>query len=47
MISTNLSDIAILKTENADYCFIITGISKCKAINLMQNIDFTERSKTL
>ena len=47
MISTKLSDIAILKTENADYCCIITGISKSKAINLMQNIDFTERSKTL
>ena len=47
MISTNLSDIAIFKIENADYCCIITEISKSKAINVMQNIDLTERSKAL
>ena len=35
-----------LKIKNADYCWIITGISKSKAINLMQNIDLTEKSKT-
>ena len=34
-----------LKIKNADYCCIITGISKSKAINLMQNIDLTEKSK--
>ena len=35
-----------LKIKNADYCCIINGISKSKAINLMQNIDLTEKSKT-
>ena len=43
----NLSDAAILKIKNTDYCCIITGISKSEAINLMQNIDLTEKSKTL
>ena len=28
MMSMDLSDIAILKIKNADYCCIITGISK-------------------
>ena len=28
------------------YC-ILRGISKSEAINLMQNIDFTEKSRTL
>ena len=31
----NLSDIAILNIESADYCCIITRISKNEAINLM------------
>ena len=35
MMSMNLSDIAILKMKNTDYCCIITGISKSEAINLM------------
>ena len=35
MMSMNLSDIAILKIKNADYCCIITGISKSEAINLI------------
>ena len=43
----NLSDAAILKIKNTDYRCIITGISKSEAINLMQNIDLTEKSKTL
>ena len=38
----NLSNIAILKIENADYHCIISGISKSEATNLMQNIDLTE-----
>ena len=45
-MSMNLSDIAILKIKNADYCCIITGISKSEAINLMQNINMTEKSGT-
>ena len=45
MISRNLSDIAILKI--IDYHCIITGISKSKAMKLVQNIDLTEKSGTL
>ena len=42
-----LSDIAILKIENANYRCIITRISKNEAIKLLQNIDLTEKSETL
>ena len=31
----NISDIAILNIEGTDYRFIISGISKSEAINLM------------
>ena len=40
----NLSDVAILKIKNADYCCIISGIRKSEAINLLQNIDLSEES---
>ena len=43
----NLSDIAILNIKGADYRCIISGISKSKAITLIQNIDFTEKSRKL
>ena len=50
----NLSDIAILKIKNTNYCFIITGITtyfyyywKSEAIKLLQKIDLTEKSGTL
>ena len=36
MMSMNLSNIAILKTKNANYRCIITGISKSEAIKLLQ-----------
>ena len=39
----NLSDIAILKSKGADYCCIISRISKIEAINLMQDIDLTKK----
>ena len=39
----SLSDIAILKIKNVNYCCIIIGISKSEAINLLQNIDSTEK----
>ena len=41
-MSMKLSDIYILNIYNAGYC-CISGISKSGAINLMQNIDFTEK----
>ena len=43
----NLSDIAILNIHGTDYCCIISEISKSDAINLMQNINLTEKSGTL
>ena len=43
----NLSDIANLSIESADYRCIISGITKNEAINLMQNADLTEKSGTL
>ena len=45
MMSINLSNNAILKIKNANYRFIISGISKSKAIKLLQNIDLTEKKK--
>ena len=45
MMSMNLSDIAVLRINGADYCRIISGISK--ALNLMRNIDSSEKSGTL
>ena len=47
MMSMNLSDIAILNIHGADYRRIISRISKSEAINLMQNINLTEKSGTL
>ena len=43
----NLSGIAILNIKGSSYCCIIIGISKSKAIKLLQNIDLTEKSGTL
>ena len=46
-MSTNLSDIAILIIKDYNYRSIISGISKTEAINLMQDADLTEKSRTL
>ena len=43
MMSMNVSNIAILNIKCADYRCIISGISKSKAINLMQNINLTKK----
>ena len=43
MTSMNLSGIAILNIKSTDYRCIINGISKCEAINLMQNADLTKK----
>ena len=43
MISMNLRGIVVLNIKDSDYRCIITGISKSKAINLMQNINLTEK----
>ena len=44
MMSMNLSDIAILNIKGSDYCCIISLISKNGTVNLMQNVDLTEKS---
>ena len=43
MLSLNLSDIAILNIQGSDYRCILTGISKNRTINLMQNVNLTEK----
>ena len=45
MISVNLSDIAILNMKGSDYLCIISLISKNEAINLWQNVDFTQKKR--
>ena len=42
-----LIDIAISNINNADYRCIITGVSKSKAVKLLQNIDLTEKKWTI
>ena len=43
----NLSDFAILNIKGSDYLCIISLISKNEVINLIQNADLTEKSRTL
>ena len=45
MMSVKLNNNDILNIKGADYCCIISRISKSEAINLMQNIDLTEKGK--
>ena len=47
MVSMNLSNIAMLNMKDVDYCCIISRISQSEAINLMENIDLTEKSGAL
>ena len=47
MMSMSLSNIAILNIEGSNYCCIIGLISENEAINLMQNVDLSEKSGTL
>ena len=44
MMSINLNDIAILNINGVDYCWNINRISKSKAVNLLENADFAEKS---
>ena len=43
----NLGDIAVLNINGSDYRWIISGLSKNEAKNLMQNADLTEKRRTL
>ena len=46
MMCMNLSDIAILNIKDSDHRCILAELAT-EAINLMQNIDLTEKSRTL
>ena len=46
MISMNLSNTAILDIKGADYCSIISEISKKEARNLLKEADLIEKSRT-
>ena len=43
----NLNNIYILNIKYVNYHCIISGISKSEATKLLQNIDLTEKSRTL
>ena len=45
MTSLNLRDLYILNIKGADNCFIVNRVSKSEAVNLMQNIDLTEKRR--
>ena len=42
-MSMNFNNIAILKTKNADYRCIVSGISKSEAIKLLENIIWPQK----
>ena len=44
-MSINFSDIVTLNINGADYCYIITRISKSEAVNLLQKADLNEKQK--
>ena len=45
IMSIKLSDFAILNTAGIDYYCIVNRISKSEALNLLQNADFTAKSR--
>ena len=47
MMSMNLSDIAVLNLNGADYRCVINRFSKCEAIYLLEKADLTEKCGTL
>ena len=47
MQCVNISDIAIITVKGAAYCFIIHGISKSDAINLLENSILDDRGYIL
>ena len=47
LMSMNFSNIAILNIKGSVYCCMISLISKSEALNLMQNADLTEKSRTV
>ena len=47
MMSVDFDDIAIWNINGIDYRCIISGINKSQAVNLLQNGDLSEKSRTL
>ena len=47
MMSMKLSDVAILNIKSADYHSTISGMRESVALNLMQKIDLTKKSRLL
>ena len=47
IMSINLDDISILKISGVDYHCIISRISKSESVNILQNVDLSEKSGTL
>ena len=43
IMDMNLTNIALLIIKSANYCCIISGISKSETINVLQNIDLIEK----
>ena len=41
----NLGDIAILNSKNTDYRCVISEISECEPINLVENVNLTEKKE--
>ena len=39
----DLISIAILKIDGVDFCYIINGINKSKAINLLKHADLSKK----
>ena len=46
MMSINLNDIAVLNIFNADYRYIVNGISRSEAINLLQKVALSKKIRT-
>ena len=47
MMSMNLNNIAIINIKGYYYRCIISLISKNEAINLMENVDLTEKNRSI
>ena len=47
MMSMNLNNIAIINIKGSYYRCIIRLISKNEAINLMENVDLTEKNRSI
>ena len=47
MMSMNLNDIAIWNIKESDYRWVINGISKNEATNVMQNANMTEKCRNI